>query len=30
VFESNGDLVLFLKQKSVEPESIATESVISL
>jgi len=30
VFESNGDLVLFLKQKSVEPESVATGSVISL
>jgi len=30
VFESTGDLVLFLKQKSIEPEAIATDSVLSI
>lgn len=30
VFKSAGELVLFLKQKSVEPEAVATESVVDL
>lgn len=30
VFESTGDLILFLKQKSIEPEAIATGSVLNL
>jgi len=29
-FKSVGDLVLFLKQKSIEPESVATDSTVSL
>jgi hypothetical protein len=29
-FKSVGDLVLFLKQKSIEPESVATESAVTI
>jgi len=29
-FERNGDVILFLKKKSVEPDAIATESVVAL
>ena len=29
-FKSNGDVVLFLKQKSIEPDAIATDSVLNL
>jgi len=29
-FKSVGDLVLFLKQKSIEPEAVATDATVSL